>query len=388
MVTPVLIFLCVTFIFPILDMLFRSVANAEIPTYLPKTVKIIETWDGEDLPGEDIYQAMLEDLILAAKDRTIGKLGTRLNYQASGMRSLMSRTSRGVKRYDPAEHTSAKEFLLSIDKKWSQKNIWNIIKLEKSKYTNFYYVEAADYELDLDTGKVVSKPESESIYIDLFFRTFWMSMVITLLTLLLGYPIAMLLANIPLRYANLLMIMVLLPFWTSLLVRTSTWIAVLQSHGVLNDILVALGFIDDENRIQMIHNSTGTFIAMTHILLPFMILPLYSVMKTINPSFVKAARSLGASSFRAFWKIYFPLTLSGIGAGGVLVFILSIGYYITPALVGGETGRFITNMIAHHMSSSLNWGLAAALASILLFFVIILYFIYNKFANISDIKFG
>jgi putative spermidine/putrescine transport system permease protein len=205
---------------------------------------------------------------------------------------------------------------------------------------------------------------------------------------LLGYPIAYLLATQPLRIANLLLILVLLPFWTSLLVRTSSWIVLLQQQGVLNDTLVSLGIVGDQDRLELMYNQTGTIIAMTHILLPFMILPLYSVMKTISPSYVRAAKSLGATDWTAFWKIYFPNSLPGIGAGAVLVFILAIGYYITPELVGGTSGIFISNRIAYHISSSLNWGLAAALGVILLSVILIFYYVYDKIVGIDNVKLG
>ena len=215
-----------------------------------------------------------------------------------------------------------------------------------------------------------------------------MSALITVFCLLLGYPIAFLLATLPARHSNLLLILVLLPFWTSLLVRTTAWIALLQSEGVLNDLMVFLGIISEDGRLQMIHNKVGTFVAMTHILLPFMILPLYSVMKTISPSYMRAARSLGASPFTSFVRVYMPNTVPGIGAGCILVFILSIGYYITPALVGGRTGTFISNIIALHISETLNWGLAAALGVILLFLVLLLYFLYDRIVGVNNMKFG
>jgi putative spermidine/putrescine transport system permease protein len=186
----------------------------------------------------------------------------------------------------------------------------------------------------------------------------------------------------------MLIILVLLPFWTSLLVRTSAWIALLQKEGVINDILVGIGLIGGDGRLSMIHNETGTIIAMTHILLPFMILPLFSVMKTIPPSWVRAARSMGATPFTAFWRVYLPNTIAGIGAGGILVFILAIGYYITPALVGGTKGTLISNFIAHHISTSLNWGLAAALGAILLALVLVLYILYDKIVGISNMRLG
>jgi len=231
-------------------------------------------------------------------------------------------------------------------------------------------------------------PEDERIYIKLFIRTIIMSLVITGSCILLGYPIAWLLANLPMRTANVLMILVLLPFWTSLLVRTSAWKVLLQQQGVINETLVWLGIIADDGRLALINNATGTIIAMTHILLPFMILPLYSVMKTIPPSYLRAAKSLGATNWTAFWRVYFPQSVPGIGAGSILVFILAIGYYITPELVGGTKGVFISNRIAYHISSSLNWGLAAALGAILLVLVLALYWLYDRIVGIDNVKLG
>ena len=222
----------------------------------------------------------------------------------------------------------------------------------------------------------------------LFTRTFLLSGLITLLCLVLGFPVAHLLATLPLRWSNLLMILVLLPFWTSLLVRTSAWIVLLQSQGVINNSLVAAGLIPDGGRIPMIYNQTGTIVAMTHVLLPFTILPLYSVMRPIPPAYVRAARSLGATSWTAFRRIYLPQTLPGIGAGAMLVFILAVGYYITPALVGGASGQLISNLIAFHMTDSLNWSLAAALATILLAAVLLLYWLYDRLVGIDNLKLG
>jgi putative spermidine/putrescine transport system permease protein len=232
------------------------------------------------------------------------------------------------------------------------------------------------------------KDEDRRVYMTLFWRTIRLSTTITILTILLGYPIAYLMATVKTKTSNMLIILVLLPFWTSLLVRTSAWIALLQKEGVINDMLVGVGILSDDGRLAMIHNETGTIIAMTHILLPFMILPLFSVMKTIPPSWVRAARSLGATPFTAFRRIYLPNTVAGIGAGGILVFILAIGYYITPALVGGTKGTLISNFIAHHISSSLNWGLAAALGAILLALVLVLYILYDKVVGISNMRLG
>ena len=230
--------------------------------------------------------------------------------------------------------------------------------------------------------------ETRRIHVWLYWKTLLVSGTVMLLCLLLGYPVAYLMAHLPARSSNLLLILVLLPFWTSLLVRTTAWIAMLQGQGVLNDILVFIGVTSDDARFSLIYNMTGTLVAMTHILLPFMILPLYSVMRAIPPSHVRAAKSLGATNWTAFWKVYFPATVPGIGAGGLLVFIIAIGYYITPALVGGQDGQLISNFIAFHMQRSLNWSLAAALGGFLLIGVLALYWLYDRIVGIDNMKLG
>ncbi|WP_316935535.1 ABC transporter permease [Halomonas sp. ANAO-440] len=383
LVSPLLLFLVVAFVMPIFDMLWRSVDNPEVSTHLTRTVEALEGWDRQSLPDEPAFAALAADLLEGQEARNLGLLSSRLNYEQSGMRSAITRTARGLRTMEPPY----KEALIDAHARWGEVDTWKLIEREASPLTLSYYLMALDRRLTPD-GEIVRAPENQRIHVNLFWRTFWMSAVITGLTLVLGYPIAFLLSNLPLRHSNLLMILVLLPFWTSLLVRTTTWIAILQSQGVLNDVMVAVGVIADEARWQMIHNKTGTIVAMTHILLPFMILPLYSVMKTIPPSYMRAARSLGGRPFLCFRRVYFPLTIPGIAAGGILVFILSIGYYITPALVGGQSGRFITNYIAYHMQTSLNWGLAAAIASILLFVVIIFYLVFNRLIGVDKVKLG
>ncbi|MEM1420654.1 MAG: ABC transporter permease, partial [Pseudomonadota bacterium] len=265
--------------------------------------------------------------------------------------------------------------------------LWQGMMVAAQSLTPAFYAAALDHKYT-GTGEIIAQDEERQIHVRLFLRTLEISFVVTLATLLLGYPIAYLLATLPLRTSNLLLILVLLPFWTSILVRTTAWIAMLQSQGVLNDMLVFIGIAPDDARWSMIYNKTGTLIAMTHILLPFMILPLYSVMKTIPPSYVRAAKSLGATNWTTFWRVYFPNTIPGIGAGALLVFILAIGYYITPALVGGENGQMISNFIDFHMRRSLNWSLAAALGGTLLIFVLFLYWLYDRIVGIDNMKLG
>ncbi|NCQ25760.1 MAG: ABC transporter permease, partial [Roseovarius sp.] len=279
-----------------------------------------------------------------------------------------------------------KAALIASNKDWQRVDFWQVIRTYSPPYTTGYFLNAVDMEKT--PQGIALRSADERIYGILFKRTMFMSLVITISCILLGYPVAWLMANLPARKANLLMILVLLPFWTSLLVRTSAWKVMLQQQGVINDVLVWLGLVADENRLIMINNQFGTIVAMTHILLPFMILPMYSVMQTIPPSYLRAAKSLGANNWTAFWRVYFPQSVPGIGAGSILVFILAIGYYITPEIVGGTTGTFISNRIAYHISTSLNWGLAAALGTILLAAVLILYWAYDRIVGIDNVKLG
>jgi len=521
LIAPLLIFILVTFIAPIADMLFRSVENQIVSDTLPRTARAIQSWDPDqgDFPPEDILAAFTYDMVAAAERKQHTRLGSRLNYEYTGMSSLFRKAGRRVDDFgetyqdqfvalnpaweepatwvalmadpdwvahyrawataqeaadaanrdfaepqplfrlrdgvadvlpessdayaefarivqvededDPAAeepwapvylalyrdllHTGPgaisrlgpeaealldpahaavegfqtvdlRDLYIDADEDWADPGVWGTIKTFSPKYTGGYFLNAVDLQLTADG--VAAQPEDRQIYVMLFERTLFMSVAIMASCVLLGYPIAYLLSNLPLRTSNLLMILVLLPFWTSLLVRTSAWKVLLQQQGVINDVLVWLGIVSDTGRLVLINNQTGTIIAMTHILLPFMILPLYSVMKTIPPSYVRAAKSLGATNWTAFWRVYFPQSVPGIGAGCILVFILAIGYYITPELVGGTSGTFISNRIAYHISSSLNWGLAAALGSILLGVVLILYWAYDKLVGIDNVSLG
>ena len=515
---PLLIFVLITFIAPIGDMLFRSVENQIVQDTLPRTTHALQDWDADsgDLPDEDVYRGLYEDLFLAVEARRHTRLGQRLNYERTGMSSLFRATGRDVgdigeeqvealedldevweepefwfelmssgaetaptvldasrtriaaltgdatsgdigfepgaaiaellprtteayadfavfthfveedtvAEEEPWEavkvtlleelrgepdlsaysgpgaaelqaaaelardlpEISFREAFVDANPNWGTEGTWSIIQTYSPPYTTGYFLTAVDMQKTPDGAAL--KDQDDRIYGLLFQRTMFMSLVITFSCILLGYPVAWLLANLPMRSANLLLILVLLPFWTSLLVRTSAWKVMLQQQGVINDTLVWLGLVDDASRLVMINNQFGTIVAMTHILLPFMILPLYSVMQTIPPSYLRAAKSLGATNWTAFWRVYFPQTVPGIGAGSILVFILAIGYYITPEIVGGTTGTFISNRIAYHISSSLNWGLAAALGSILLVVVLVLYWAYDKIVGIDNVKLG
>ena len=382
LVLPLLVFVLVTFVAPIGQMLFRSMHHDGFSANMPNLGAWFDANPRGTPPDEAAFAALAADLNHIRAERKAGDVGTRINYDLSGTRSLFTASARNADELEPP----FAESVPAMDPKWSDPLLWEVMRSASSPFTSSFYLSALDLQRTADGG-IERVDENTRVYMTLFERTFLLSALITFLCFALGYPVAHLLATLPLRTSNILMIFVLLPFWTSLLVRTTSWIVLLQSQGVVNDALVATGLLADESRLQMIYNQTGTIVAMTHILLPFMILPLYSVMRPIPPSYVRAARSLGASSWTAFRRVYFPLTVPGIAAGSLLVFILAVGYYITPALVGGASGQLISNMIAFHMSRS-NWSLAAAIAALLLGAVLILYWLYDRLIGIDNLKLG
>jgi putative spermidine/putrescine transport system permease protein len=388
LVAPLLLFVIFSFVLPIATMLFRSVENSIVVDTLPLTVEALQDWDetSGELPDEAVYAAFTQDMLVAIDAKTHTRLGSRLNYEETGMSSMFRRSGRAINRLDPVADAPFKDKLIDIHEGWGEIQTWKVIKTHSVKITNGYFLNAIDMQRTPEGAQ--AQPENKRILIQLFGRTLFMSLVITASCILLAYPISYLLATLPMRTSNMLLILVLLPFWTSLLVRTSAWKVMLQQQGVINDTLVWLGLVADESRLIIINNQIGTIIAMTHILLPFMVLPMYSVMQTIPVTYTRAAKSMGATNWTTFWRIYFPQSIPGIGAGSILVFILSIGYYITPEIVGGTKGVFISNRIAYHISSSLNWGLAAALGAILLAVVLILYWAYDKIVGIDNVKLG
>ena len=382
---PLVVFVSVTFIAPLASMLVRSVYEPAVADALPETLGALAEWDGRALPDEATFRIAGMEFVALNERRALGAVATRVNRLESGMRSTMLGTARGLASDPPAG--SWREAMIAADEDWADVFSWLAIRRAGERFTPRYYLNA----LDLDrgaTGEIVAQPEDRRIYVRLLLRTFAISATITAICLLLAYPVAWLLAHARPSRAGLLLLLVLVPFWTSLLVRTTSWIVLLQNQGVINDLLVMLGILAEEQRLPLIYNMTGTIIAMVHVLLPFMILPLYSIMRTIPPRHMQASASLGASYWQGFRRVYWPQSLPGVAAGSLLVFILSIGYYITPALVGGRTGQLISSMIAYHMEQSLNWGLAAALGGILLMLVVLLYLTYTRLVGVDKMRLG
>jgi len=388
LVAPLLIFVVLAFVLPIGSMLWRSVENSIVERSIPLTLEALEGWtaDAGELPDEAVYRALVADFQKGFEERTILNFARRMNFEAAAFTTMVRRAQRELPGWDLETDGPFRERMIDIHRGWGEVSTWQAIQAYSAPVTSGYFLAAVD--MTMVSGQIEAVPDDRAIHLMLFWRTVWMSALICALTLLLGYPIAFLLANIRERSANMLLILVLLPFWTSLLVRTSAWKVLLQEQGVINQMLVWIGLVATDDRLQMINNKMGVVIAMTHILLPFMILPLYSVMKTIPPSYVRAAKSLGANDWTAFWRVYFPQSVPGIGAGAILVFILAVGYYITPELVGGPSGMFISNRIAHQWNVSGNWGLVGALGTLMLAAVLVLYWVYDKIVGIDNVKLG
>ena len=381
---PLVGFLIATFLIPIASLIQLSFYDSTVADELPRTAEALADWHGPELPSQQTYQVLADELTTAHDARQLGKIAARVNRISAGLRSTVTKTPRRLARLEIVE---IREAMIQIDKDWGEPQIWYAFKQVTERYTNRNFLQALDLTQTQD-GSITRLPEPQQIYITLYLRTLGVSAAVTFLCFVIGYPMAHAMAHASKNVARVLLVMVLIPFWTSLLVRTTSWIVILQQQGVLNDIFVFLGLMGDENRLTMVHNMTGTLVAMTQVLLPFMILPLYAVMSTIPENLTRAANSLGANPLQSFIRVYFPQSLPGVAAGGLLVFILSIGYYITPALVGGSQGQLISNLIAYHLQTSLNWGLAAALSVILLIGVFLLYVIYDRLVGVDRMKLG
>ena len=372
LIVPLAVFVLLTFLWPLGSLLVRAVDNPEVVGALPKTTQALRGWDGKALPGEPVFAALAADLAAIKGTSELAGAAKRLNMETIGFRSLLMGAARDLS-LEPGK--SAQEAFIALDERWGQIETWRPIARNASHWTLYYLLAAADFTVD-DTGAIANADSEHAIYRAILVRTLWMSVIVTVWCLLLGFPIAYLLATQPPRIANPLMILVLLPFWTSVLVRVAAWIVLLQNEGPLNTAMIKLGLIDQP--VQLVFNWIGVYIAMVHILLPFAVLPLYSVMKGVSPTLMRAALSLGCPPFQSFWKVYFPQTLPGIGAGGLLVFILSMGYYITPALLGSPKEQMASYFVAFYTNQTINWGMAAALSTILLVATLALYVVYAR----------
>jgi putative spermidine/putrescine transport system permease protein len=376
LVAPLFGFIALFFVWPLIGVMSQAVADKAVYNLLPTTAQAIEEWDGASAPSPELQLAFVTDLRNADNEQAVGDMVRRLNSAQSGFRSLMSKTIKAV----DAQPDGPVD-LLELDKKWSQPQYWKTIAEALPPYTDRYLLEAVDLTRT-EAGEITSLPPEQSVNQAIFGRTFWISGLVTALCLIIGYPYALLITKCTGWVRGIMLAAVLLPLWTSLLVRTAAWFILLQEQGVINDTLLSLGFISEP--LGLIFNRTGVVIAMTHVLLPLMVLPIYSTLLTIPKNLMPAAASLGAHPLRAFMRILLPMSFSGIAAGSLLVFMSAIGYYITPALLGGAGDQMVSAFIASHAQQTGNWGMASALGIVLLVVTIILYSIYDRISDTRE----
>ncbi|MER8543337.1 ABC transporter permease [Mesorhizobium sp. M1334] len=355
LVAPLFLYLMLIFVIPIAIMLTRSIEDPEVSVVLPKTADLIQRWDGTDLPSEEVFAALATDIKQAVSNRSLGQAGSRLNYAIPGFQSLLTKTGQKISGVPTVDAAGA---LSQIDQRWTDNRYWLALRNASSTYSLFYF------RIALGLSNTGSASEGRSFYLDVLARTLWMTFVVTSACVILGYPLAYFLSHVSESLRNKLILFVLLPFWTSLLVRTTAWFVLLQKHGLVNDTGIFLGLWSQP--LDLIYNRFAVYVAMTHVMLPFMVLPLYSVMLKIPSTYMNAAATLGAHPFRAFREVYLPLSFPGLGAGILLVFIVTLGFYITPALLGGPADQMLSYYIAQNASNFGNWGLAAALSVLLL----------------------
>jgi len=370
-------FLLVFFVAPLLWLLSLAVREAEVPRALPRTLVALQSWQaGQALPAP-VFAGLAQDLSEARAASTLADAARRLNYEVNGVRSTMMRAAREISAAPPATVFDA-AFFTSVDPNLASPDFFSAVKRARGPASSFYLLAALDLTRNVK-GDIERVSAANRIYIDVLLRTLGISLSVTLLCLALGFPVAMLLTQVSEKTADWLMILVLLPFWTSLLVRTAAWVVVLQREGMVNTLLMRLGLITEP--LTLIYNRTGVLIAMTHVLLPFMILPLYSVLKGIPAHYMRAAASLGAPPLTAFFRVYLPLAAPAIVAGSLMVFILAMGYYITPALVGGGSDQMLSYFVATYTTDTGNWGLAAALGLLMLATTLALYALAHKLSG-------
>lgn len=380
---PLLVFLSATFIYPIGKFLLMSVRSDEVVNALPATAALLAEWPGPpDLPSPKIFDVLAADLLKAQDEGSLAAAARRLNNYQAGFRTLLLKT---VRQLRSASGRSYSEELPRIDERWGEVETWRLLKRAATRYTPDFLLTAMDREVGPNQA-IVPVEKSQAIYSDAFLRTVSVSASVTLLCLILGYPVAYLLATLPAKQSNLLMIFVIVPFWTSLLVRTTAWYVLLQPNGVINSLLIRSGLTTEP--VALMFNRTGVLIGMTHVLLPFMILANYAVMRGISPIYQRAAVSLGAHPALAFLRVYVPQTIPGIATGTFLVFVLALGYYITPALLGGAGDEMISQLVALQIDRQLNWGLAGALSVYLVIFALAIYVVFNRLVGVDRLRLG
>jgi putative spermidine/putrescine transport system permease protein len=371
LMAPLVLFLLITFVGPIATLLWRGIADTELPDALPQTALALKQWDGRSLPDERLLQPFNQDL-RAVSSKDLAAVARRLSYEAPQMRAMLTAAKRSVDSLDGSTQAFA-----TLDPRWLTNETWQTFKRATGPVGSFHVLSALDLKHDYTEG-IVSKGE-EGLYRSILLRTFAIAAATTVICVLLAFPLCSFLDRRTPRTRNLLLLLILLPFWTSILVRTTAWMVLLQDNGVVNTTLMYLGIIDAP--LRLLYNRFGVILALVHVMLPFMVFPLLAAMQSSNKLLIQAAYSMGASPVFTFFRVYLPQVLPGLAAGALMVFIVTLGFYITPALIGGPGDQMISYYIAQFTTGTLNWGLASALGIILLAVTTLLYLIQARLAR-------
>ncbi|HKU01107.1 MAG TPA: ABC transporter permease [Paraburkholderia sp.] len=382
LIAPLALFMLVFFVVPIASLLTRAAWDPAVAVAFPATARALATWDGTSVPPAAAFGAVSADIVAADDAGTLGDATERLNRDVPGMRLLLLRTRRHLEHLaesaapaTAAHHpAAAKADLIEADARWGEVQTWQAIGRAVRPLTAVYLLHAVDSHLDTQ-GSIAMLPSDQRVFLPILGRTFGISAVVTALVVVLGFPLTYWLSRLPVARQRVVLMAVLIPFWTSILVRIAAWMVVLPREGVVNRLALAMHIINTP--LDLIYNRTGVVISMVHILIPFMVLPLHAVMRGIPPTYQRAAVSLGSHPFSAFWRVYAPLTAPGVAAGALLVFVSALGYYIAPALLGGAGDQMLSYYIAYFTNTSIDWGLAAALSALLLIATALLFVVYR-----------
>ena len=355
---PLVLFQLFVFVLPLGWLALNAVREPAVARGLPTVAAALA--DASSFPpGPAAHVALGRDLAAAVARGDISAILKPVRQQQPELWQMM-RDLAGLGE-EPLAALDA-DTLVAIDRRWAGPEPWAALALDAREWTDHHLLAALDLERAGD-GTIRARPETAQVYRRTLWTTLEISLSVTALTAILAYPVARFMVLCRPGTHSIVMALVLLPFWTSLLVRTYAWIAILQREGLVNSLLMGSGLT--EVPLQLAHNRLGLTIAMVHVLLPFMILPLYSVMRQIPSETQRAAESLGATRTWAFLTVYLPQTVPGLLAGSALVFSTALGYYITPVLIGGPREAMLSNLIALNINQFVNWGLAAALAILL-----------------------
>lgn len=376
LVLPLLAFMAAFFFLPVGHLLMRAVQEPELSQLAPNLQREIRAWDGTGMPPEMVLVSFRDDLAALQRDRRAAVVAKRAAAVDPAYREMIMTAARAAS----AEPAPTPESLLDAAPLLQDPATWAALRRVFAPFTDSYLLATVDRTRDPATGSVVPVAPNEAIFVDTLARTLGISLAVTLICLLLAYPLAYVIVRQTTTMQAIMLTFVLLPFWTSILVRSAAWLVLLQTHGVVNDALMSLSLVSEP--LQLVYSRAGTILAMVHIQLPFTFLPIYSVMKSIPDDYARAASSLGARPSYVFSRVYLPMTLPGVAAGCLLTFILCLGYYITPALLGGPSDQMLSYYVAYYLNQNVNWSMAAAVSLVLLIITLVIYVVYVRMVPI------